>query len=169
MRLTNVPVVACVCLGGCLYGSPPAYQYVLQKGNTDAIARWTLNQRDHGGLVDGRHAISSKVGTAHSPEEAQHAIDAYLRVATMIENWPADTKIPVQSGAPPASRDEEVGYSFSIVANDIWHNQGNAYLSALFWRLRPSHEAREWSRMWESERRKIGNRLCDEQSAGRLG
>lgn len=96
-------ILVCLCMSepGCVYWlveSHPRYQYVLDIGSPKRIGCWMLSQSDFWKLYDGFDALRDIMITTHDAKTAREAMDAYVAVFRIIQNWPPDEVLPTRQG-----------------------------------------------------------------------
>jgi hypothetical protein len=146
-----VAVYFYLCAPGCIgwfEGTTHSLGYVLDKGNADAIGKWTMQQTDSRKISDGLASLYYRMINTHSDGEAQNAIKWSILVVSRIEDWPKDRIIPSDSGQSWARTTRDlVQDAFSTAADGAYHGYSISY--ELLERLRPDDEHAQWLEEWE--------------------
>jgi hypothetical protein len=140
----------CQCASGCLgwfEGSEQGYEYILIKGDSENIAKWTMEQTDGWQIKNGLWVLDYRVVQARDDKRArERAIEWYVIALSRIEDWPPDHVFSVYADGRLTTKDL-VRLAF-ILADD------NAYnfpvLDALVQRFRPDARHAQWLGDWKA-------------------
>lgn len=143
-------VVSSGCMGWSVNTEPP-FQYVLDKGNDQAIAEWTTRQIDAWEITNGIDALIYRMRTALSVKAARADVELLVPLYDRLEDWPEDRML---SAGP---RDHwTTKQLLSRVLFDAWKNVSFSPISEeLFDRLRPNSIHLQWLPLWEQNAAKL--------------
>jgi hypothetical protein len=140
--------ISLLCVGGCMgwfIGNPSRLKYVLDKGDSESIATWTLEQTDGEKVADGLGALVYRVVDARNDEDkAKHAIFWCVEIVKNIEAQPPDRVWPSRRGDLITTR-WLVRAVFTDVAISAYQHP---IAEALLYRLRP-RKYPYWLPEWE--------------------
>jgi hypothetical protein len=144
-----VGVLSLLILGGCMgwfEGTEVQLGYVLAKGDSEHIAKWTMKQTDGRKLVDGISSLIYRVVQARDDKEkGERAIEWCVIAVNHIADWPPDRVFPAESGERFTTR-ELVRFAFFMAASDAYFNPP---VEELLHRLRPDANHAQWLGDWE--------------------
>jgi hypothetical protein len=138
---------ACGCLGW-FEGTEQYIGYVLDKGDSEHIAKWTLAQTDGKKLWDGISALNYRVIQARGDRaKTDDAIFWCVFVAQRMEEWPPDRVFESNDGLNiNVTTRQLVDHMFDEAASEAYNDPTS---EVLLQRLRPDASHADWLPLWE--------------------
>lgn len=156
--MTRLLMVCCIfiCQGGCMgwfEGNSQQLGYVLAKGDSEQIAKWTMQQTDGKRIFDGLSTLEYKVVLSRNEnqKEQERAIDWLVDTINKIEDWPPDQVFTSDRGERFTTR-QFVQHVFFISAFD---SDNGPVSNELMRRLRPGATHAQWLEEWEKNMAKL--------------
>jgi hypothetical protein len=137
-----------VYLPGCMYWllvNEERFQYVLNKGDSGVIAKWTLEQDEGWKLFDGLNALRYKMTTTNDLSSAERTKNLFIHDFETIEDWPADRIFP-NSPHENYTTSNLLSDEFLLIASDAYDKP---IAEDLLLRIRPVGNHRKWLDAWE--------------------